>query len=162
VNDPIAGCCRDAADCEAICTVDRTCDAGTCTGGSPRPCDDGDPCTVDTCEVSTGCVSPERPGFAALACVCERAAPAACAGETPLKSLAKRARRACRIIARADGAPARKRTKLLGRVGALFGRAAKIATKNAGQRGMSEACGAALAERFTDDQSRALAVREQP
>jgi hypothetical protein len=36
--------------------VASTCQAGTCTGGGALDCDDGNPCTYDTCNPSTGCV----------------------------------------------------------------------------------------------------------
>jgi hypothetical protein len=45
------------------CTTADTCNAGTCTGGAPPNCDDQNPCTVDSCDVATGCVNaPGNPG----------------------------------------------------------------------------------------------------
>jgi len=37
------------------CTVGETCQAGTCTGGDARNCDDGNPCTTDSCDPTNGC-----------------------------------------------------------------------------------------------------------
>jgi hypothetical protein len=33
-----------------FCTVDDSCDDGDCIGGGPRDCDDGMPCSFDTCD----------------------------------------------------------------------------------------------------------------
>jgi hypothetical protein len=38
------------------CTKGDRCVSGTCTSGGPRDCDDGNPCTEDTCERLVGCV----------------------------------------------------------------------------------------------------------
>jgi hypothetical protein len=38
-----------------LCTVDDRCVQGACLGGAPRVCDDGNPCTLDTCN-HKGCV----------------------------------------------------------------------------------------------------------
>ena len=40
-----------ACDDGVACTTGETCQAGVCTAGAP-PCDDGESCTADTCEVS--------------------------------------------------------------------------------------------------------------
>jgi hypothetical protein len=56
--DPVAGCkhviatvaCSDGNGCT---TVDA-CVNGACVGSSPKDCDDGDPCTADSCTTSTG------------------------------------------------------------------------------------------------------------
>ncbi len=37
-----------------FCTVGETCASGVCSGGSPRSCDDGDPCTTDSCDEEEG------------------------------------------------------------------------------------------------------------
>ncbi|MBN1513305.1 MAG: CotH kinase family protein [Phycisphaerae bacterium] len=39
------------------CTQAGTCQGGVCVGGMPVDCDDANPCTVDACEPSTGCVN---------------------------------------------------------------------------------------------------------
>src|SRR4029077_21044480 len=38
-----------------ICNGVETCRAGVCTAGTPLDCDDGDPCTVDSCAPASGC-----------------------------------------------------------------------------------------------------------
>ena len=39
-----------------FCTLNDTCTNGTCVGGPPPPCSDGNPCTDDSCSPATGCV----------------------------------------------------------------------------------------------------------
>ena len=45
--------CDDGDDC----TLADTCAAGVCEGGPPPDCDDGSPCTTDTCIDGVGCSS---------------------------------------------------------------------------------------------------------
>jgi hypothetical protein len=46
-----------ACDDDDFCTVDDFCDDGVCVG-VPIDCDDGDPCTADSCDPATGgCVN---------------------------------------------------------------------------------------------------------
>ena len=40
-----------------MCTEGDLCVAGVCTGGGAKDCDDGDPCTDDTCVQGLGCFS---------------------------------------------------------------------------------------------------------
>ncbi len=91
INTPIPGCkpCDDAGDCDdgATCTTDAclggvcvntarsgpACDdgnacttgdkclSGLCAGGTPTNCDDGDPCTVESCVAPGGCVIIDDP-----------------------------------------------------------------------------------------------------
>ena len=39
-----------------FCTVSTTCDEGVCTNGTPVVCFDSQPCTIDVCEPSSGCL----------------------------------------------------------------------------------------------------------
>lgn len=64
-NSADGDCC--AADCRfepsttvcndgQSCTTEDACDgAGVCAGGAVVPCDDGDPCTADSCDEVDGC-----------------------------------------------------------------------------------------------------------
>ena len=38
------------------CTIAEKCVEGTCGDGTPLPCNDGNPCTIDSCKADTGCV----------------------------------------------------------------------------------------------------------
>lgn len=48
------------------CQVAAECQAGACAGTEDRDCDDGNPCTEDSCDAALGCVS--APVQAALPC----------------------------------------------------------------------------------------------
>jgi len=56
--------CEDDAECSDgdVCTGLETCTGGACLAGPPLDCDDGDPCTVDTCDPLTGCAHEELVG----------------------------------------------------------------------------------------------------
>jgi Dictyostelium (slime mold) repeat len=60
--DPVAGCRyapqRSGFTCtpEAACATAGACDgAGTCQPGRGKNCDDGNPCTADSCDAQSGC-----------------------------------------------------------------------------------------------------------
>jgi cysteine-rich repeat protein len=56
--------CADAT----VCNGAETCDgAGTCLAGTPLACDDGDPCTVDSCDDTAGCINDDTPHSGCLA-----------------------------------------------------------------------------------------------
>lgn len=44
-----------------LCTAVDTCTAGVCVGQAPIQCDDGDPCTQDSCDDVVGCLNPATP-----------------------------------------------------------------------------------------------------
>ena len=61
--DPISGQCglepaNDGHPCEDgnMCTLADTCNAGFCSPGPTANCNDGNPCTSDSCTPETGCV----------------------------------------------------------------------------------------------------------
>src|SRR5205823_4365502 len=66
-------------------------------------CDDGDPCTVDSCVPRGGCVSTPASGFASVTCTCGRSVPAACAGQELPASIGGRRQRGCGLFAAAAG-----------------------------------------------------------
>ena len=66
-------------------------------------CDDGDPCTVDSCVPRRGCVSTPASGFASVTCTCGRSVPAACAGQELPASIGGRRQRVCGLFAAAAG-----------------------------------------------------------
>ena len=61
---PSTGSCTttlkpDATPCDAdgdLCTVGDACSAGVCAIGKAATCDDGNPCTDDSCSAKVGCV----------------------------------------------------------------------------------------------------------
>ncbi|MGB0716931.1 MAG: hypothetical protein ACPGXK_13700, partial [Phycisphaerae bacterium] len=58
--DPATGCVNvdNTAACDDgdACTTADTCSSGTCVGGPAPDCDDGNPCTDDTCDPVLGCI----------------------------------------------------------------------------------------------------------
>jgi Dictyostelium (slime mold) repeat len=50
------GDCADGNVCNGI----ERCDGGTCVASDPIPCDDGDPCTADSCDPAIGCAHAEE------------------------------------------------------------------------------------------------------
>ena len=57
--DKVKGCIltNNTAPCSdsSVCTPEDKCAAGKCVGGAPIKCDDGNPCTTDTCDPKLGC-----------------------------------------------------------------------------------------------------------
>jgi len=53
------GCTHQAAsgtcDDGSACTLDEKCTVGKCGSGTVVVCDDGEPCTADTCDKALGC-----------------------------------------------------------------------------------------------------------
>ncbi len=58
--DPKSGCVATPATgpCGAtdICTVPGQCADGACTGAKSKNCDDANPCTIDACDPTSGCI----------------------------------------------------------------------------------------------------------
>jgi hypothetical protein len=62
--DPVSGECSFAPKADDIpcnngnaCTLNDSCLAGKCAGGAPANCNDGNPCTDDSCDGVEGCSS---------------------------------------------------------------------------------------------------------
>lgn len=51
--------CQYNSDCDDgnVCNGLETCVSGQCVAGTPLVCDDGNPCTTDSCNALTGCVA---------------------------------------------------------------------------------------------------------
>jgi hypothetical protein len=60
----------DGTACAAVdaCHGAGSCHAGTCDGGAPLPCSDGDFCTEDLCDPATGCQHPAVTGLRRSSC----------------------------------------------------------------------------------------------
>src|SRR5439155_862470 len=56
--------CSAAADCADadVCNGTEQCQNLTCVAGNPLPCDDGNPCTDDSCDPTAGCVHTNNTG----------------------------------------------------------------------------------------------------
>ncbi len=62
VCNPDTGKCQAVPDHEGlacndgdVCTIGESCQEGSCTGGVPANCNDGNPCTDDGCDPVAGC-----------------------------------------------------------------------------------------------------------
>src|SRR5262249_55215737 len=93
--DPVAGCrhvaVADGTSCadSTVCNGAEVCQAGVCQPGSPLNCDDGNPCTTDTCLPVSACQHTSLPNGAACpdATVCngaETCLAGVCIAGTPL------------------------------------------------------------------------------
>ncbi len=93
VCDPVKGCVYTPAanlcDDGNSCTLTDKCQGGLCTAGSPLDCNDGSPCTADSCDPAAGCVHAPAEGACedgnpctvndtCLAGVCTAGAPKPC------------------------------------------------------------------------------------
>ncbi|MFT7579276.1 MAG: hypothetical protein ACI9MR_000939 [Myxococcota bacterium] len=87
--DPALGCvaapksagepCTDNGD---QCAASSACADGRCETVTTLPCDDGDACTVDSCDAGVGCIfqGPERPTCLSAG-VCSAGVPPVCEGD---------------------------------------------------------------------------------
>ncbi|MGB0589573.1 MAG: hypothetical protein ACPGU1_07845 [Myxococcota bacterium] len=101
VCDVDSGTCRregketgDGCEDGNVCTTNDTCFGGTCLGGAPLDCDDGEQCTDDSCDATLGCASAVRDGICddGDACTvdevceegtCQSGVPADCGDDNP-------------------------------------------------------------------------------
>ena len=64
--NPMVGCDHEnnTAPCDDadVCTVGDVCALGSCQSGAPVSCDDGNPCTSDSCDAVDGCVHADAEG----------------------------------------------------------------------------------------------------
>lgn len=154
-----AGCCDTLADCAgARCQEGAGCVHHTCVEGPPIDCDDADPCTLDACDATTGCVHEALSGAAGAQCTCERERPTAC---TKVPDKAERAlTRACAHLAVAESAPPRRQRRLLGKAARRL-RAAGRSVARAARRGRLQAdCASPLGAFLDDAFDRARAARQ--
>ncbi len=89
--DPASGCqhapANEGADCSDLCQTGATCSGGVCSGGSPIRCDDGNVCTDDSCNPTSGCVHANNTAPCDDGSVCttvDACSGGACVGGSPL------------------------------------------------------------------------------
>ena len=70
-HTPSAGACSD----DNACTVGDACQAGVCVAGKAKVCDDGNGCTADSCDATTGQCVASAAGSDGLVC---KSGPGAC------------------------------------------------------------------------------------
>lgn len=67
------------------CTDDATCNNGVCQGGTPKVCNDNNPCTLDVCNLPSGCdYSGQTPVNDNNACTLDACTPEAGVTHTPI------------------------------------------------------------------------------
>jgi hypothetical protein len=89
---PEVGCLQEfnGAPCsdDNLCTVNDSCGGGECTGGVPLDCDDGNPCTNDSCNPLVGCLHATNAGECDDSDPCtvgDSCSGGACVGALPLE-----------------------------------------------------------------------------
>lgn len=146
----------DGASCTGASCVEQRCAAGTCvTTGVPVDCDDGDPCTEDSC--SAGCTSRGARGDAAVACVLDVVP--GCDGEALPAPVRQRLRQTRTLLGRTVTPKDRKRAKLLRQAGQRLAQAARATRRS---HRLSAACSTALGGGLGEASARVLRLRSLP
>ncbi|MCW5892029.1 MAG: hypothetical protein KIT14_16010 [bacterium] len=127
-----------------------------CAGDAECPSDD--PCVPRAC-VEGMCRNRPVDGHAAATCTCDRPRPAACDAPKLPRPLVKATAKACRLLKGKGMANARKRPKLLTRAGKALRTASKALGKRAVTRKVSDACRAALSQRYAEAAARVEGLR---
>jgi ELWxxDGT repeat protein/cysteine-rich repeat protein len=136
-----------------LCSEGDTCDGnGTCTPGAARDCDDGAPCTVDTCAPQQGCRTAPVDVAAVRALFTPGLVVAECAGEALPERLPTLFGEAGQSIDRAAAADGPRQRSLLRRAGKQLKRGEKAARRS---RQLSRTCRTPVVARFTDARRRA-------
>jgi len=153
IRDALAQVACPGSACPTGCALDA------CEGVGCAVCDDGDPCTIDTCDPVEGCLATDVTGIEAAACVCTRNLPDECAA-TPLPPKADRAlARACEHLDAAASASDRAQRRFAGKASRRF-RAAGRAVRRAEARGtLPTRCASPLGAFLDDGRARARAAR---
>jgi Dictyostelium (slime mold) repeat len=141
-------------------TTSTTVPGAACSPADAALCDDGDPCTVDSCSEAGTCASLPLGGVASVACTCDRALPAACQQRLP-RRITRLITRGCRQARQAVVVAASRQGPMLRRAGRAFGGAAR-ALGTGRQRALEPQCAGPLAAALRDARTRALAARELP
>ncbi len=92
--DPATGGCShvpigDGGSCSDgdACTTGETCKSGACGGGVSTNCDDGNPCTLDSCDSKAGCTNGATGQWQSCGgnnyCQFGKCAPSPCVGKDP-------------------------------------------------------------------------------
>lgn len=112
--------------------------------GCAPDCDDADPCTIDTCSVAT-CRHENVVGIQSARCVCERARPDVCDGQSPPLSISLAHQRACEALTKAASATkASKRERTIKRAVRMWRKAARLLDTRAAKDALSTECREAL------------------
>lgn len=118
-------------------------------------CNDGDHCTVDTCDTSFTCQ--HAPGTDLIG-----EGGAACVGATPPAPLLDKFGGGCQLLAQGVASTdAKSKKKLLKKAGKAFKKAGKLAAKAGRKSELSADCSAALGQVLTEEKARVDQLRAQ-
>jgi subtilisin family serine protease len=141
-----------------VCNGEEACHGGACVTGPPLVCDDGDPCTQNLCDPTTGCRFPTVEGVVAVSCALDVGLPG-CAGSDLPRGIQRRFARAQRLVSRAEQATKRsKQRKLLRQAARSLKGALAIVSRSQRRGTLDEACGVSLAQTLGEARDRAQAV----
>jgi murein DD-endopeptidase MepM/ murein hydrolase activator NlpD len=130
-------------------THDFRIDTVLCT---PESCEDGDDCTVDTCDPNVGCSHSPAGGVVGIGCLCDDV-PTECTGQVIVAKVERKLSSGCATLADIEAAPsAAKRAKLVRSAIKRLTRASKAAAAaSRGRRAkLSSACGVGLQALIAD------------
>jgi hypothetical protein len=133
----------------------------TCNPNNPASCDDGDPCTVDSCHAGIGCMHPPVEGFESILCLFKRVGlrPAACGSEAVPNGVLSRLNKAQALVNKAES-NSKKAKVFLTRAIKLLKRAGKITDRALHKNKISADCAKALKGLFTEVQAKAKLVKD--
>jgi Dictyostelium (slime mold) repeat len=158
-NPRVTGDTVDIGAFELPCPDGRAV-AGSCDLPPPPPacdpaaCDDGDPCTEDSCGAG-GCVHDALTGFATATCACERSAAAACAGESVPARVGRQQAKACTLLGCVAEAKARAARRLVRRSVSAWKAARRAAAGRRARHALTAECRTALDANLADAAGRA-------
>ena len=124
-------------------------------------CDDGDPCTEDTCDAEHGCAHADVSGPASVACVCARKPTATCTAGGLTDRIRRGLERACALVERAGAAPTAARARSLMRQAAgSLREARRVAAGGRRKRLLPIACADGLLATLDDASRRARGFKQ--
>ena len=139
-------------------TTSTTLPPRACVFPDPAACNDGDACTTDVCTEIGVCVQLPLTGAASVACICDRALPAACQQPLP-RRIGRLITRGCRQARRALGLSVSGQRSPLRVADRAFANAAARAVGSGRNGTLDSACADALATLLRDARTRARAAR---
>ena len=135
-----------------------------CVRGTSSGCEDGDPCTVDTC-TADGCLHEPTTSFAAVACLLPEAGLeiAPCAGERMPRSIALRYAQGRSLVGRAaQSGRIEQSRQLIGKAAKVLQRAAGRVTTAGSHGRLSPACADVLGATLGEAAARASRLAAAP
>jgi cysteine-rich repeat protein len=144
------------------CTVLDQCIGGACTGTQTLVCNDGDPCTSDSCTPAFGCTFTPVTGFESISCTFRRGRIEAACGTGLPNQIDGRIRKAKGLVAKAaltqDPVKARKPLKIVLK---NLKKALRVALARRDKEKLDFGCASVLEAEINDIMARATAVRDQ-